>query len=195
MTSRRQPAKRGVPEHRALPAKEMGLFKSLLKFYELKQYKKGIKVSDQILKKHPNHGETLCMKGLFYANLDQKDKAVTCAKLGITKDITSHVCWHVFGLIHRADRNYTEAAKCYTQALKFDPNNFQILRDLAVLQTQLRQYDQLVQTRHALLQHQPGNSAYWLALVLAHHLTGKPKSALKVMATFEESIRTSVELG
>lgn len=45
-----------------LPSKEMGLFRQVVKFYETKQYKKAIKSADQILKKFPEHGETLAMK-------------------------------------------------------------------------------------------------------------------------------------
>jgi hypothetical protein len=33
-----------------------------VKLYETKQYKKAIKAADQILKKFPDHGETLAMK-------------------------------------------------------------------------------------------------------------------------------------
>jgi hypothetical protein len=52
--------------------------------------------------------------------------------------------WHVYGLMHRADKNYEESAKCYANALKFNKNDVNILRDFVVLQTQLRQYDSLV---------------------------------------------------
>lgn len=50
---------------RPLPKKESDLFKNVVKFYESKQYKKGLKNADTILKRYPNHGETLCMKGLI----------------------------------------------------------------------------------------------------------------------------------
>jgi peptide alpha-N-acetyltransferase len=45
-----------------LPAKETALFRQVVKLYETKQYKKAIKAADQILKKFPDHGETLAMK-------------------------------------------------------------------------------------------------------------------------------------
>ena len=35
-------------------------------------------------------------------------------------DLSSHVCWHVFGLLQRADHKYDEAIKCYRNALKWD---------------------------------------------------------------------------
>ena len=50
---------------RPLPKKEADIFKNVIKFYESKQYKKGLKNADAILKRYPNHGETLCMKGLI----------------------------------------------------------------------------------------------------------------------------------
>lgn len=51
-----------TPSHQPLPSKEAGLFRQLVKLYESKQYKKAIKAADQILKKFPDHGETLAMK-------------------------------------------------------------------------------------------------------------------------------------
>ncbi|KAG5456263.1 MAG: hypothetical protein BJ554DRAFT_4044 [Olpidium bornovanus] len=41
---------------RELPQRESGIFKSILRHYEHKQYKKGLKLSEQILKKFPEHG-------------------------------------------------------------------------------------------------------------------------------------------
>ena len=58
-----------------------------------------------------------------------------------------HVCvcfpeleagWHVFGLLQRSDKKYEEAIKCYRNALRWDRENVQILRDLSLLQIQMR---------------------------------------------------------
>ncbi|KAJ1926348.1 hypothetical protein IWQ60_003873 [Tieghemiomyces parasiticus] len=190
MAHRQSVARNSAPAHRQLPAREMAVFKNMLKEYELKKYASGLDLCEQILANRPEHGETLCMRGLFLVNLDRKAEGIAQVKLGIRQDLTSHICWHVYGLIHRADRNYTEAVKCYLQALKFDPNNFQILRDLALLQTQLRQYDRLATTRASLLQFQPKNPAFWIALALANHLAGRDAAALKVMESYEEAVQT-----
>jgi N-alpha-acetyltransferase 15/16, NatA auxiliary subunit len=53
---------------RPLPKKEADIFKNLVKQYEMKQHKKALKHADMILKKFPNHGETLAMKGLIVNN-------------------------------------------------------------------------------------------------------------------------------
>jgi peptide alpha-N-acetyltransferase len=42
--------------------------------------------------------------------------------------------YRVFGLLHRSERDYNEAIKCYMNALKHDSDNIQILRDLSLLQ-------------------------------------------------------------
>ncbi|PHZ10316.1 N-terminal acetyltransferase A, auxiliary subunit [Rhizopus microsporus ATCC 52813] len=172
---------------RELPPKEAASFRNLLKNYELRQYKKGLKLAESILKKYPDHGETLAMKGLFLNNLEKKEEGYEYVKKGLLKDLTSHICWHVYGLLYRADKNYEEAAKCYANALKYNKNDPNILRDFAILQTQMRHYDALVETRTKLLESKPQNPPYWLGLAIAYQLVNKPEKAVKVLETFEET--------
>jgi peptide alpha-N-acetyltransferase len=106
-----------------LPSKEKSLFNTLVRHYETKQYKKAIKAADQILKKVPDHGETLAMKGLILNCMDRKEEGYEFARRGLRNNLRSHVCWHVFGLMHRSDRNYPEAIKSYLQALRIDKVN------------------------------------------------------------------------
>lgn len=123
---------------RYLPSKESSLFKDLLNQYETRQLKKGQKTADQILKKFPDHGgiavlhfssarlvsylirETLCMKGLILTHMGKREEGLELVKKGIRLDLTSHICWHVFGLIQKGEKNYEEALKSYLQALRFD---------------------------------------------------------------------------
>jgi len=72
---------------RPLPKKESDLFKSVIKHYELKQYKKSMKQADSILKKFPNHGETLAMKGLVLNCLSRRDEAHALAKQALMNDM------------------------------------------------------------------------------------------------------------
>ncbi|KAI8093113.1 NMDA receptor-regulated protein 1-domain-containing protein [Halteromyces radiatus] len=178
-----------MTSNRELPPKESAVFRNLLKNYELRQYKKGLKMADSILKKYPNHGETLAMKGIFLNNLEKKTEGYEYVKQGVRNDLTSHICWHVYGLMHRADKNYAEAAKCYTQALKYNKNDVNILRDFALLQTQLRQYDAAVEARAQLLQHRPTNPPFWIGLAVSYQMAGKPEKALAVLKSQEEAIK------
>ncbi|CDH51176.1 n-alpha-acetyltransferase auxiliary subunit-like [Lichtheimia corymbifera JMRC:FSU:9682] len=174
---------------RELPSKESAVFKNVLRHYEHKQYKKGLKLADSILKKYPDHGETLAMKGLFLNNLDKKEEGYEFVKKGVANDLTSHICWHVYGLMHRGDKNYEEASKCYTNALKYNKNDPHILRDHALLQTQLRHYDQLIETRAQLLQQKPTYPPFWIGLAIAYQLGGKIDNALTVLKSQEESVK------
>lgn len=86
---------------RPLPRKEADLFRNVVKFYESKSYKKGLKNADVILKRFPNHGETLCMKGLIVNAMassrvveadgrgegDKKKEAVDLIKRGLMMDM------------------------------------------------------------------------------------------------------------
>jgi peptide alpha-N-acetyltransferase len=80
------------------------------------------------------------MKGLFLNHLDQKAEAYEYVKKGLRNDLTSPICWHVYGLLYRSDKNYEEATKCYRHALKYDKENIQVLRDFSFLQIQMRDY-------------------------------------------------------
>jgi N-alpha-acetyltransferase 15/16, NatA auxiliary subunit len=66
----------------------------------------GIKTAEQILRKNPNHGDTQAMKALIMSNQGQLEEAFVLAKTALKNDMKSHVCWHVFGLLYRAEKNY-----------------------------------------------------------------------------------------
>lgn len=81
------------------------------------------------------------MKGLTLNCLGRKEEAYDHVRRGLRNDLKSHVCWHVYGLLQRSDKRYDEAIKCYRNALKWDKDNIQILRDLSLLQIQMRDLD------------------------------------------------------
>jgi hypothetical protein len=70
-----------------LPKKESDLFKNVVKQYEQKQYKKALKHADTILKKFPNHGETLAMKGLVLNSMNKRADAHALVKQGLMNDM------------------------------------------------------------------------------------------------------------
>lgn len=41
-------------------------------------------------------------------------------KKGLVYDVQSHICWHVLGIIKKADKNWDEALKAYMQAVRCD---------------------------------------------------------------------------
>ncbi|KAL4424899.1 hypothetical protein ABPG77_002122 [Micractinium sp. CCAP 211/92] len=181
-------SKQSQPDNRTLPSKEAALFRQLAKQYETKQYKKGIKNADAILKKFPEHGETLAMKGLLLNCLDRKEEAYELVKRGVKNDLRSHVCWHVYGLLYRSDREYDEAIKCYKNALRMDRENLTVMRDLALLQIQMRDMPGFLETRQTLLELKSNNKHNWISFALAHHLCGHHEVAVKVLESYEATV-------
>jgi len=172
-----------------LPSKDMAVFKSIVKFYESKQYKKGVKAADLILKKHPNHGETLCMKGLTVSYLAKKEEAYELVRRGVKLNLRSHVCWHVYGLLYRQDRDYLEAIKCYRAALRHDPENMQILRDLSLLQIHLRDMTGFVETRRKLLSLKPNIRPNWIGYAISEHLCKHYEFAWTCLDNYEKMFK------
>ncbi|TKX23977.1 N-terminal acetyltransferase A complex subunit nat1 [Elsinoe australis] len=174
-----------------IPSKEQGLFRQVVQLYENKQYKKGLKTADQILKKHPDHGDTIAMKALIINTQGKTDEAFELAKLALKYAMKSHVCWHVYGLLYRSQKNYEEAIKAYKFALRLDPDSVQIQRDLALLQVQMRDYPGFVQSRKAMLQARPGFRQNWTAMAIAHHLSGDLQQAEHTLTTFEGTLKSA----
>ncbi|KAF2223038.1 NMDA receptor-regulated protein 1-domain-containing protein [Elsinoe ampelina] len=172
-----------------IPSKEQGLFRQVVQLYENKQYKKGLKVADQILKKHPDHGDTLAMKALIINSQGRSTEAFDLAKLALKHAMKSHVCWHVYGLLYRSVKNYEEAIKAYKFALRLDPDSVQIQRDLALLQVQMRDFPGFVASRKAMLQARPGVRQNWTAMAIAQHLSGDLGGAETTLTTFEGTLK------
>ncbi|XP_070327275.1 N-alpha-acetyltransferase 16, NatA auxiliary subunit isoform X3 [Odocoileus virginianus] len=137
-----------------LPPKESNLFKRILKCYEQKQYKNGLKFCKMILS-NPKFAE--------------------------------HGGWHVYGLLQRSDKRYDEAIKCYRNALKLDKDNLQILRDLSLLQIQMRDLEGYRETRYQLLQLRPTQRASWIGYAIAYHLLKDYDMALKLLEEFRQT--------
>jgi peptide alpha-N-acetyltransferase len=64
------------------------------------------------------------MKGLILTHMGKREEGLELVKKGVRLDLTSHIVWHVFGLIQKGEKNYEEALKSYTQALRFDKVGF-----------------------------------------------------------------------
>ncbi|KIR78233.1 peptide alpha-N-acetyltransferase [Cryptococcus gattii EJB2] len=188
-----------IPKHRQLPDKENKLFRELLTQYELKQYKKGLKVADTILKKFPNHGETLAIKALTLhsslpdpptaSSVPKREEAEAMARLAVKKDITSHITWHVLGILAKNRKDWDEASRAFAMARRQDPDNIPLIRDSIALLTHTRQYDAAVQVRHHYTVLRPQIRSAWLGLVIAHELAGDREEAIKTYDLYQSAVQ------
>ena len=165
----------------------------LQKCYEQKQYKNGLKFAKQILNnpKFSEHGETLAMKGLTLNCMGRKEEAYDYVRRGLRNDLKSHVCWHVYGLLQRSDKKYDEAIKCYRNALKWEPENIQILRDLSLLQVQMRDLEGYKETRFQLFKLRPSQRASWIGVAISYHLLNDYEKALSILEEFRKTQQVS----
>lgn len=175
-----------------LSNKELGLFRQVVRHFESKQYKKGLKVAEQVLKKNPNHADTQAMKALILHSQGHPTEAFDLAKIALRNNMKSHVCWHVYGLLWRGEKNFEEAIKAYKFALRLEPDSQPIQRDLAHLQIQMRDYDGYIESRRNMLQQKPGFRQNWTALAIAHHLNGNYEEAENVLNTYEDTIKAKI---
>ena len=172
-----------------LTTKEDQSFREALKLYDAKQYKKALKLVDQTLKKTPNHAELLTLKGCINFFVGSKTEADLYVRKGVARAPLNHLVDHLAGIYYRNAENYAEAAKWYKAALDNGLSNKQILRDLATMQVQTRDYKNLVATRQLYLEEQPGFRANWTALAVAQHLAGNPAAAVQTLTKIEEMIK------
>ncbi|KAJ2159387.1 hypothetical protein GGF46_003051 [Coemansia sp. RSA 552] len=177
-----------------LPHKEQSLFRTTLKLYEARQYKKGLKTAEQILAKFPSHGESLAVKGLFLAHMDRKDEGYAAIKKGLDINPQSSISWHMYGLVCRVDQKFTEAIRCYEEALKGDSENAHILRELGQLQMHMRMYTKAIDVRARLVKLNP-HPQFWIALAVSHQMAGHPDQALKVVTTYEGTLGQDPSFG
>ena len=82
----------------------------------------------------------------------------------------SMFCWHTYGTILKLKKDYIEAAKCFQNALKFEKDNLQILRETALLQIQVRDHFNHVETRLSILKQKANLISNWTAFTVALHL-------------------------
>ena len=150
----------------------------------------GLKAADQILRKHPDHGDTQAMKALILNSQGNTDDAFALAKVALKNDMKSHICWHVYGLLYRSVKNFEESIKAYRFALKLEPNSPQIQKDLALLQIQMRDYQGYIQSRRTILTQRTGVRQSWTALAIAQHLAGQLVDAERTLTAFEDTLKS-----
>lgn len=172
-----------------LPQKEKQQFHKLVKCYEQKQFKQGLKHAKSILSnpKCVEHGETLSMKGLILSAMNRKEEALDLARRGLRNDFSSGTCWHVYGLILRAEKKYDEAIKAYTNALKYEKTNQLILKDLSHLQIQMRDLEGFKKSRLEMLSLRPTLRASWIGYAISNHLQNEPETAFAILEEFSST--------
>jgi tetratricopeptide (TPR) repeat protein len=131
------------------------------------------------------------MKALILNSQGHGEEAFALGKLALKNDMKSNICWHVYGLLWRSKKNYEEAIKAYKMALRLAPDSQNILRDLAHLQCQIRDYDGYIESRQKMLSDRSQLRQNWTGLAIAYHLSGNYKEAEHILTTYEGTLKQS----
>lgn len=113
-------------------------------------------------------------------SLPKAEEAEAIARLAVKKDITSHITWHVLGILAKQRRDWPEASKAFAMARRQDPDNIPVLRDAIALSTHTRQYQQALEARHHYLLLRPQIRSSWFGLMVSHELAGDVEEAVRV---------------
>lgn len=132
------------------------------------------------------------MRGLLCSLLGRPEEADELVRAGVRSNVRSHVCWHVMGIVRRSENKNEEAVRCFKMALRLDPDNSMVSRDLALMQAQVRDLEGLVETRATALEKRSGQRSNWAALAAAHHLAGHRAVAAAVLEAYDATLDDAV---
>ncbi|EGW31984.1 uncharacterized protein SPAPADRAFT_138897 [Spathaspora passalidarum NRRL Y-27907] len=170
-------------------SKEDSNFREALKLYDAKQYKKALKLVEGNLKKHSHHAESLALKGCITFHIGAKQDAEPYILKAVEKEPTNYLVNHLAGLYYRSVEDYHKAAKWLKAANDNGSPNKPILRDLSFMQSQIRDYKNLKESRQLYLEHQPGYRANWTGLAVAQHLNKEYHAAVSTLDKIENIIK------
>lgn len=113
------------------------------------------------------------MKALILNAQGKKDEAIQLINLALMFNLKSFTSWHIYGLMNRSDKKYDEARRCFTKSVEYDPSNTNVLRDLLLLELQLKDFQSAYTTSLKLLSKQNTNRVYNLCYLLSAHEIGE----------------------
>ena len=71
------------------------------------------------------------MQALLFSGIGSQAEALESIKKTLFKNFSNFTCWHVYGIIYRKEKDYEQAKKAYLNALKYAPDNENVMRDLS----------------------------------------------------------------
>jgi peptide alpha-N-acetyltransferase len=170
-----------APQKQRFGPKDEALYRSLHAHLDNREYAKGLEMCETLLKRHPNHVDTIAIKALFLAYTEKNSEALELAKYAIKIEIKNESAWHYLGIIHRLGKRYEEALKCVRMAVRLEPENQHAQRDLCLLQLQTRNFASLIDSRFTLVILRPTLRLHWINLAVAYHLAGFPGKAARTL--------------
>lgn len=109
------------------------VLKNALKHYEDKNFKKCIKICDDNMQLEDVSGDLLCLKGICLHSLGRINEGYELLRKGLQSSFRSGLGWHLYAIMLRNDKKYVEAAKALKSAIKFEPSNQGLQKELSMI--------------------------------------------------------------
>lgn len=133
--------------------------------------------------------DVVAFKGLSLYNTAKKADGIALAKEALRLSaLKSATCWWVLGTLHRNEREYEDAVRCFLHATKLDPENATMLRDLAHVQLHMHDAHGALASREKLLISKPTPGIHWVGYSVVYALGGSYDLAAAVVAQFESQL-------
>ena len=161
--------------------KDKTKFQEALQLYDNKQYKASKRVCDKILEKSPTNEDTLALKGLVLLALKDKTEGEKLIKQALKLNIKSSTVWHFYALFYKELKNTTQALRCYIQAHKNDPTNFNVIRDISYIELFLRNFDKFAEYTRKTVDLKPNMLVNWTSYSFGLFLNDKPDLAMELI--------------
>ncbi|KAK2959097.1 putative N-terminal acetyltransferase A complex auxiliary subunit NAA15 [Blattamonas nauphoetae] len=174
-----------------LKNKDRSVWKEFVTSIEDKDFKNAMKHSDYLLKIYPNHGETMCFRGLAFGYMGMNETAKELLDKGLACDPKSSRSWHTYGVYYAYIKDFRQAEVCYKKALEFDPTSEIILRDVSQMQIMHHEWNDLVKTRQIIMLQKP-DKASWIGFIAANAISGNNEQALKALNSYIGTFRDGV---
>ena len=135
----------------------------------------------------------MALKGLSELGLGDIITAENLIKEGIKLGIKNSKVWHFYALFHKEQKNYTKAVNCYTYANKYDPENFNIIKDLSYLLLFLGRFEDFSKYSLDCVTARSSLSLSWVQYSLAEFFLENYEKSLflinSVIKSFEDTMK------
>ncbi|MCQ2819432.1 MAG: hypothetical protein MJ252_19390 [archaeon] len=168
-------------------------FQEAMKLFDNKDYKACKKACDKILDKNPSNTEGLALKGLTLYYLKEKEEGKKLINQAIKTNFKSSIAWHFYAIFHREENNNPQALKCYIQAYKNDPTNFNVIRDISYIQLFLRQLNSFETYSKIAVDVKPNIPANWITYSLANALIKNYDLAERILELAENTMKDTLK--
>lgn len=174
-----------------LASKEATKFRNAIKLYDDRQYKAGYRLAEAILKVSPKNGDANALAGLFLYHLGRPDEAASQFQKAQEYGPNSHYVWQFTGIYNRDRKKYDLALENFAAALKIEPFNSNIIRDLAPLYLQGRKYPEAVVYRKKALENAAGYRMSWTGSAAAQYLNHQYAEAEATLKKFLDAVKNT----